>query len=101
LSQVICPKFEHAAKLLSKRWIGLIVNQLLKDSKRFKVLQDEIQISAKVLSERLKLLEEEGIILRNVYPETPVRIEYTLTEKGKSLAPIMKEIENWAEQWVG
>jgi DNA-binding HxlR family transcriptional regulator len=45
-------------------------------------------------------LEIEGIVKRDVYPETPVRIEYSLTEKGKALAPVMNEIQNWAQEWL-
>jgi len=96
----ICPKFERATLLLSKRWNGLIVNQLLARPKRFGELESEITLSAKVLSQRLKELEEVGIIKRNVYPETPVRIEYELTEMGRSLNPVMKAIENWSTKWL-
>lgn len=53
-----------------------------------------------MLSERMKDLECEGILIRHVYPETPVRIEYELTEKGKALRPVMEQISSWAEQWV-
>jgi len=54
----------------------------------------------RVLSERLKDLEQQGIVRRNVYPETPVRIEYSLSDKEYALAPVLQEIENWAEHWV-
>ena len=57
-------------------------------------------VSAKVLTDRFKELEREGVIVRNVYPETPVRIEYELTEKGRSLEPALDEIQKWAEQWI-
>lgn len=53
-----------------------------------------------MLSERMKDLESEGILVRHVYPETPVRIEYELTEKGKALRPVMNQIQDWAEHWV-
>lgn len=96
----ICPKFEKAIQLLGKRWVGLIVYQLLPGVKRFSDLEKEVHISAKILSERLKELEKENIVIRTVYPDTPVRIEYKLTEKGKSLEPVMKSIENWSTQWV-
>lgn len=100
MSDQICPKFEHAVQLLNKRWTGLIVYQLLSGSTRFNELQQSIGVSSKVLSERLKYLEHEAIIKRNVYPEVPVRIEYDLTKKGRSLEPILKEIHIWADQWV-
>ena len=57
-------------------------------------------LSDRLLSERLKELETEGIITRTVYPETPVRIEYELTERGKSLAPALEAISSWADTWM-
>ncbi|WP_066327351.1 winged helix-turn-helix transcriptional regulator [Anoxybacteroides amylolyticum] len=86
-------------KLLSKRWVGLIVSQLLEGKRRFSEIEASLPISGKLLSERLKELEEAGIVERNVYPETPVRIEYVLTEKGKALKPVMEAIERWAQTW--
>jgi DNA-binding HxlR family transcriptional regulator len=96
----ICPKFEKATKLLSKKWSSLIIYQLLHGSNRFNDLQKEIKVSAKVLSERLKELEEENIVKRTVYNETPVRIEYDLTEKGKSLEPILDALSKWSDKWI-
>ena len=52
-----------------------------------------------MLTERFKELEKEGIVIRKVYPETPVRIEYELTEKGYALAAVMDEVQTWAEKW--
>ena len=96
----LCPKFEHAFQLLGKRWNGLIINGLLSGMKRFSEIESAIpNISSKMLTERFKELEEEGIIERKVYPETPVRIEYELTEKGKELSTAMGEIQKWAEKW--
>lgn len=100
MSNPICPKFEKATELLNKRWNGLIIHQLLESPKRFGELESEIHLSAKVLSQRLKELEENGIIERKVYPETPVRIEYVLTDKGQSMEPIMKAIEDWSNKWL-
>ena len=79
---IICPRFEKAISLLSQRWTALIINQILSGSHRFSTLEYSIGISGKVLSERLKNLEQKGIIKREVIPETPVIIEYSLTEKG-------------------
>lgn len=70
-------------------------------SKRFKDISNLIpSMSDKMLSERMKDLESEGILVRHVYPETPVRIEYELTDKGRALQPVMNQIQDWAEQWV-
>lgn len=98
-SSGLCPKFEAAMQLLSKRWVGLIISQLLEGKRRFSEIESSLPISGKLLSERLKELEEAGIVERNVYPETPVRIEYVLTEKGKALEPVMEAIERWAQTW--
>ncbi len=86
--------------ILGQRWSGLIIYQLLNGPQRFCTVEAAMPISARVLSERLKDLEQEGIVLRQVYPETPVRIEYSLTEKGLALAPLMKEIEKWGQDWI-
>jgi DNA-binding HxlR family transcriptional regulator len=96
----LCPRFEKGMQILSKRWTGLIVNQLLNGPQRFCNIESAFPISGRILSERLKDLEIEGIVKRDVYPETPVRIEYSLTEKGKALAPVMDEIQNWAQEWL-
>jgi len=97
---IICPRFEKAISLLSQRWMALIINQILSGSHRFSTIQSSIGISGKVLSERLKDLEQQGIIKRDVIPDTPVIIEYSLTEKGYSLEPVLKEIENWSQAWI-
>ncbi len=86
--------------IISKRWTGLIIYQLLSGQQRFCTIEAEIGISGRLLSERLKDLEKQGIVKREVFPETPVRIEYSLTEKGVSLQPLMKEIEKWSQSWI-
>ena len=96
----ICPKFEKAISILSQRWTALIIYQLLTGSKRFSEIQLAIGISGKVLSERLKELEQLEIVKREVIPDTPVVIEYSLTEKGLSMEPILKTIEDWSGQWI-
>lgn len=101
MNTLICPKLEKAMDLMNKRWVGMIVYQLLSGPQRFCTIEDSIGISGRVLSERLKDLEQEGIIKREVFPETPVRIEYSLTEKGQALEPIMKQIEDWSQKWMG
>jgi DNA-binding HxlR family transcriptional regulator len=96
----MCPKFEHAFELLGKRWTGLIIRTLLSGQKRFSDIAEAIpNMSARMLTERFKELEKEGLVNRMVYPETPVRIEYELTEKGYELQAVMDEIQKWAEKW--
>ncbi|MFS8630531.1 MAG: helix-turn-helix transcriptional regulator [Bacillales bacterium] len=96
----ICPKFERAINLISQRWTGLIIYVLLEGPRRFCQIESAIGISGRVLSQRLKELEEEGIVKREVYPEMPVRIEYSLTDKGKALEPLIQEIEKWSQEWL-
>ncbi|GGB35213.1 transcriptional regulator [Virgibacillus dakarensis] len=96
----LCPRFEKAMQLMSKRWVGLILFELLKGTKRFSEMETDLPISGRLLSDRLKMLEKEGIVERNIYSEFPVRIEYSLSEKGKALEPVIKEIQEWAEDWI-
>lgn len=97
----MCPRFENAFELLGKRWTGLIIRTLLNGQCRFSDIEEAIpNMSARMLTERFKELEKEGIIVRKVYPEMPVRIEYELTEKGRALQSVMDEIQKWAEEWT-
>lgn len=97
----LCPKFEAAFEILGKRWTGLIINSLLAGPCRFKDISEMIPgMSDRMLAERFKELEALGIIVRHVYPETPVRIEYELTNKGKALHPVMDAVQQWGEAWV-
>ncbi|NOU95648.1 ArsR family transcriptional regulator [Paenibacillus sp. LMG 31456] len=100
MDKSICPRFEKAMNLLSQRWTGMIIYQLLSGPHRFCNIEAAIGLSGKVLSERLKDLENEGIVKREVYPETPVRIEYSLTDKGVAFEPIMRDIEKWSQIWL-
>ncbi|WP_066059733.1 winged helix-turn-helix transcriptional regulator [Robertmurraya korlensis] len=100
MDKSICPRFEKAMSILSQRWTGLIIYQLLGGPQRFCSLESSIGVSGRVLSERLKDLENEGIVKREVFPETPVRIEYSLTDKGVALEPLMRDIENWSQNWI-
>ena len=87
-------------QLISKRWTGLILYQLLFGQQRFCAIQSALPVSGRLLSERLKELEEEGIVNRHVYPEVPVRVEYSLTDKGKALEPVIRELEKWSQTWI-
>lgn len=99
--QTLCPKFEAAFEILGKRWTGLIIRVLLEGPKRFKEISDMIpHMSDRMLAERFKEMEALGVIARYVYPETPVRIEYELTEKGKALSSVMDEVQRWSDRWM-
>lgn len=100
MNKSICPRFEKTMGFLSQRWTGLIIYQLLSGPHRFCSIETSIGVSGRVLSERLKELENEGIVKREVFPETPVRIEYSLTEKGIALEPLMREMEKWSQHWL-
>lgn len=92
------PKFDIAIELLEKRWTGLIICVLLSGPKRFKHISDLIpSMSDRMLSKRFKELEISGILIRHVYPETPVHIKYELTEKGKGMEAAMRELHKWVD----
>ena len=97
----MCPRYEHAIQLLGKRWTGLILATLMQGPQRFCEMTTAVEgLSDRVLSDRLRELEVEGIIERIVYPQIPVRVEYRLTEKGRDLQPVVTAIYTWAEKWV-
>lgn len=96
----ICPRFEKALKILNHSWNTLLIYQLLEGPQRYSTIKNQVGISSRVLTERLKELEIENIVKRTVIPSTPVMIEYELTEKGHALAPILKSIEQWSSMWV-
>jgi DNA-binding HxlR family transcriptional regulator len=96
-----CPQYHRAIEILGRRWSGAIVRALLAGITRFSQLGAIIPgLSDRLLSERLKDLEAEGIVARTVAPETPVRIEYHLTAKGEALASVVSAVSAWAEEWV-
>ncbi len=93
--------FQRAADLLGKRWSTLIVSAMLAGATRFSDIRDEVApISDTLLSERLKQLEADGIIRRDVTPSTPVLIEYHLTDEGRDLERVIDELRSWAERWA-
>lgn len=97
----LCPKFEKGMQLLGKRWTGLILYQLLSGPQRFCALEGALPISGRLLSERLKDLEKEGLVHRQVFTDSaPVRVEYSLTEMGHALTPVIKGIESWSQSWI-
>jgi DNA-binding HxlR family transcriptional regulator len=96
-----CPQYERAAEILGHRWTGLIVRALLGGRTRFSEFTASIPgLSDRLLSERLKQLEAEGIVTRCVSADAPVRVDYRLTEKGEALAGVVDAIADWAERWV-
>lgn len=96
-----CPHFHKGIELIGRRWSGVILRELMAGACRFTEIRGAIpDISDRMLSERLKELETEGLVERQVYPETPVRVEYRLTDKGRALERVIAAIADWADRWV-
>ncbi len=96
-----CPHFHHAVELVGRRWTGVILRALLQGATRFSDVAAAVpDLSDRMLAERLKELEAEGIVTRTVVPETPVRVEYGLTAKGRALEAAFSAIAEWAGAWL-
>ena len=94
-----CP-VETTLTLISNKWKVLIVRDLLAGTKRFGELQRSVgNVSQKVLTAQLREMEEDGLVDRKVYPEVPPRVEYSLTELGCSLEPVLSAMWNWGEEY--
>ncbi|ATO44029.1 helix-turn-helix transcriptional regulator [Loigolactobacillus coryniformis] len=97
----LCPKFQKTFTILGKKWNGLIVDVLLEEgTQRFKDLAQKVpKCSDRVLVERLKELELEGIVERRTYADSAL-IEYALTEQGQDLKQVMDAVHGWADTWL-
>lgn len=94
-----CP-VETTLTLISDKWKVLIIRDLLPGTKRFGELKRSIgSVSQKVLTAQLRQMEDSGLLTRTVYPEVPPRVEYTLTELGYSLRPILEVLRSWGEEY--
>jgi DNA-binding HxlR family transcriptional regulator len=97
----VCARYHHAVELLGRRWAGAILRVLLGGRARYAQLREAIpQISDRMLSERLRELEAEGLVIRHVAQDAPVRVEYELTEKGRALEKAIMAIAAWAEHYL-
>lgn len=95
-----CP-VERVAGIIGDKWILLIIRDLAKGEHRFNQLYSSIAgISTQTLTTRLNTLEQAGLVLRRAYPEIPPRVEYSLTEKGRALIPLLIAIRDYGEQWL-
>src|SRR3954465_12549812 len=100
-TSTVCSRFHRAIELIGSRWTGAILQTLLQGRTRYAAIKTAIpDITDRMLSERLRSLEAEGLLLRAVVPETPVRVEYELTRKGHELQDALREIATWAENWI-
>jgi DNA-binding HxlR family transcriptional regulator len=96
-----CALYHRAVELIGKRWSGAILHVLLDGPLHFSEVKQLVpEISDRLLSERLKELEAEGIVERRVIDGAPVRVEYSLTEKGRALQPAVEALKNWAHRWL-
>lgn len=94
-----CP-VETTLMLISNRWKVLIIRDLLSGTKRFGELKKSVgNISQKVLTSNLRSMEEDGLLTREVFPEVPPRVEYTLTDTGYSLVPVIDAMKMWGESY--
>ena len=100
VNDTICP-VARTAEIISGKWTLLIIRDLASGVKRFNQLERSLQgISPKTLSERLRSLEEEGIITRQMFAEVPPRVEYSLTEKGQDLIHVIESMRNYGSRWL-
>lgn len=94
----ICTQYHGAIELIGKRWTGMIIYHLLSGSKRYHELLAEIHgISDRLLTERLRELEAEGIVIKKVSRSSPRKVEYELTDIGKDLDDVISAIVKWVK----
>lgn len=96
-----CCPVTACAEILSGKWTILLIRDLAEGRSRFSELERSLEgISPRTLSLRLRALEEQGIIERRTFPEVPPRVEYSLTEKGRGLVPIIEDMRRYGEQML-
>ncbi|HEX8065073.1 MAG TPA: helix-turn-helix domain-containing protein [Thermoleophilaceae bacterium] len=99
--EACCSLYHRAVELIGKRWSGAILLVLLDGPLHFSEIRQLVpDISDRLLSERLKELEGEGIVKRHVIDGSPVRVEYRLTKKGLALESSVRELQGWARSWL-
>lgn len=97
-----CAEFHQAIELIGRRWTGMVVRSMLNGATRFCDIAVAVpNMSDKMLAKRLKELEAQHIITRTVTADTPVRVDYELTAKGRALEGVMDAMGKWADRWVG
>lgn len=99
-SATVCPRFHAAVELIGRRWVGVILVTLLGGPHYFRDLGAAVPgMSDRLLSQRLRELEREGLVERSVHDGPPARVSYALTDAGRALEPAIKELHEWAQQW--
>jgi DNA-binding HxlR family transcriptional regulator len=90
---------EIALRMIGRKGTFSIIETLLKGPTRFTALEKVLKVSPRTLSERLKELEEHDVVCRKAFPEVPPRVEYSLTEKGEALKPLLDSVLDWTESF--
>ena len=99
-AEAVCPRFHEAVELVGSRWSGAILFTLLDGRRFFRELLVAVPgVSDRLLSQRLRQLEAEGLVERCVHDGPPARVSYCLTESGRALEPALRELYDWAQQW--
>src|SRR2546421_12048391 len=97
----VCSRFHHAVELIGRRWSGAIISVMLGGPQCFNEMLAAVPgLSDRLLTERLRELESEGLVRRTVIPGPPVRVSYELTESGRELEPVIEKLGRWAERWM-
>lgn len=95
-----CAAFQSAIELIGRRWTGAILVAMLAGATRFSEIRGSVPgLSDRLLSDRLRELEAAGLVARDVLPEVPVQVRYSLTGKADDLMPIVRALADWAERW--
>ena len=95
-----CGLYHRAVELVGRRWTGAILLVLMDGPLRFSEVRERVpDLSDRLLSERMKELEREGIVERRVLEDVPLRVEYGLTPKGRALEPAVAALKRWAHEW--
>jgi len=99
---VVCPHFHEAVELVGRRWTGAVLFSLIGGPRYFRDLAATVPgISDRLLSRRLRELEAEGLVEREVHDGPPARVSYSLSEDGRRLEPALRELYEWAQRWRG
>jgi DNA-binding HxlR family transcriptional regulator len=97
----LCSRYHHAVELIGRRWSGAIISVMLSGPQGFNELLASVPgLSDRLLAERLRELESEGLVRRTVRTGPPVRVSYELTPAGENLKPVVDSLGRWAEKWV-
>lgn len=98
---IVCVEaIRHIMQIFNGKWAFLVMGELHTGPKRFNQINKSIGCSTKSLSDTLKLLETNEIVVRTVQPTTPVTVEYALTEKGRDFEQVFYEMRKWGEKWL-